>query len=102
MPAFQPADLGCKIARLTPVDHPTTKIRAVFDLSIGDGLITVLDCRLVDRYSKEDQTVYGPSVRRPETGSYPRFVRFEPEVISHIVKLAQEELARQRAADTIE
>jgi hypothetical protein len=92
----EPEALGCKITRLTPVDHPTTKIRATFDLSVGGGLITIVDCRLVDRWSDGRPTVYGPSVQRPSTGTYPRFVRFEPRVIEHITALAQAELAKCR------
>jgi hypothetical protein len=75
--AHRPEDLGCKILRLVPIERGKTKILATFDLSIGDGLITIVDCRLVERHNVDGRTVYGPSIQRPATGTYPRFVRFD-------------------------
>jgi hypothetical protein len=89
-----PEALGCKILRLTPVEHARTKILATFDLSIGDGLITVVDCRLVERHNVPGRTDYGPSVQRPATGTYPRFVRFEADFLEYVTQLAEREFAK--------
>jgi hypothetical protein len=90
--------LGCKILRMAPVEHAHTKILATFDLSIGDGLITVLDCRLVERHNRPGRTVYGPSVQKPATGTYPRFVRFEAGFLEHVTQLAEREYASRHPA----
>jgi hypothetical protein len=88
--------LSCKILRLAPVVHGNTKILATFDLSVGDGLITIVDCRLVERHNVPGRTVYGPSVQRPATGTYPRFVRFESGFLEYITQLAESEYKKYR------